>query len=92
MCCLACVAFVDGGVLLCLNGVSGERAGCVGKRVWCGGGLVVSGWVARRWPALMVAGVMLGMVVRGGLGTLRAAKWMFAWDDVGVCVEEGAVL
>ena len=50
------------------------------------------GRVARRWPALMVAGEMLGVVVNGVLGSLHATIWLFAWDDVGVCVEEGATL
>ena len=40
----------------------------------------------------MVADGMLGVVVKGVLGSLHAAIWLFAWDDVGVCVEEGATL
>ena len=41
--------------------------------------------VARRWPALMVAGWMLGVVERFVLGSLHATIGMIAWDDVGVC-------
>ena len=32
------------------------------------------------------------MVVKGVLGSLPATIWLFVWDDVGVCVEEGATL
>ena len=39
----------------------------------------------------MVAGWMLGVVVKFVLGSLHATIGMVAWDDVGVC-DGGAIL
>ena len=45
---------------------------------------------ARRWPAVMVAGGKLGVVVKLVLGSLHAAIGMVAWDDGEMC-DGGAI-
>ena len=62
------------------------------KRLQGKGGLWVRMRVTRRWPAVMVASVLEGRIVKGALGVLRTTVWIVACVSVVVFVEVGFVL